>query len=76
MEYKMDYEKEILAMKTEIKRLTDENRNMAKLLNNHARLIDKHSVEIKETSRNFNSEINKIAAAFKKIQSVLNRGKE
>lgn len=72
----MDYEKEILAMKTEIKRLTDENRNMAKLLNNHARLIDRHSGEIKEIGRNFKAEINRIAAAFKKVQSVLNRGKE
>jgi len=72
----MDTEKEIQALKTEIKRLTDENRNMAKLLNNHARIIDKHSVDIKEIGRSFKAETTRIAAAFKKIQSVLNRGKE
>ena len=72
----MDAEKEIQALKTEIKRLTDENRNMAKLLNNHARLIDGHTGEIKQLDRNFRSEINKIATAFKKVQTILNRGKE
>ncbi len=72
----MDLEKEVIALRAEVKRLSDENTSLAKLVNNHARLIDRHSGEIKEISRNFKAEINRIAAAFKKVQSILNRGKE
>ena len=72
----MDLEKEVMALRAEVKRLSNENASLAKLVNNHARLIDRHSGEIKEIGRNFKAEINRIAVAFKKVQSILNRGKE
>lgn len=76
----VDVEAEITSLKKTVKflqtentRLTKENNEFKRLINDHASKINKLSTGQIALERNMRNEMNRIAAGFKKVQAILNR---
>jgi len=57
----------------QIATLQAENTALKKLVNNHASIINSTSKTVNQLDKNLRNEVNRIAAAFKKVQALLSR---
>jgi regulator of replication initiation timing len=70
-----ELKKAVKALQLENTRLTRENNDFKRLINDHAGRINKNTAGMTNLERTMRNEMTRIAQGFKKVQAALNRNK-